>query len=89
MRISNMSEDVTPLTVPEFAAPLDVAVSSTPEVDALVSLHVDIEDIKEPCLNFLDSLWTSQGGFYGHWEDDAIDCEYTYYGLLALGHLSL
>ena len=24
-----------------------------------------------------------------HWADDMLDCEYTYYGLLALGHLSL
>ena len=45
--------------------------------------------MKETCLDFVDSLWTSTGGFYGNWADDAIDCEYTYYGLLALGHLSL
>jgi len=33
-------------------------------------------------------LWTNRGGFYGNWLDDTLDCEYTYYGLLALGHLS-
>ena len=40
------------------------------------------------CLDFLDSLWSSKGGFRGNWADETIDCEYTYYGLLALGHLS-
>jgi len=35
------------------------------------------------------SLWTSRGAFYGNWADDVADCEYTYYALLALGHLSL
>ena len=33
--------------------------------------------VKEPCLDFIDSLWTNRGGFYGHWEDDILDCEYT------------
>ena len=33
--------------------------------------------------------WTNAGGFYGSWADNTLDCEYTYYGLLALGHLSL
>ena len=42
-----------------------------------------------PCLDFIDSLWTNRGGFYGNWTDDVLDCEYLYYGLLALGHLSL
>ena len=45
--------------------------------------------IREPCLDFVDSLWTNRGGFFGTWADDAADCEYTYYALLALGHLSL
>lgn len=43
---------------------------------------------KEQCLDFLDSLWSSKGGFRGNWADETLDCEYTYYGLLALGHLS-
>jgi hypothetical protein len=44
---------------------------------------------KERCLDFVDSLWSAEGGFHGHWADDHLDAEYTYYGLLALGHLSL
>jgi prenyltransferase beta subunit len=45
--------------------------------------------IHERCLDFVDSLWSAQGGFHGHWADDHLDAEYTFYGLLALGHLSL
>jgi hypothetical protein len=40
-------------------------------------------------LDFVDSLWTNRGGFFGSWLDDTLDCEYTYYGLLALGHLTI
>ena len=32
---------------------------------------------------------SATGGFHGNWSDDYLDCEYTFYGLLALGHLSL
>jgi hypothetical protein len=45
--------------------------------------------LHERCMDFLDTLWTAEGGFHGHWADDFVDAEYTYYGLLALGHLSL
>jgi prenyltransferase beta subunit len=70
-------------------APLPDLLSTATALHGLVSMHVDIGPVKEPCLDFLDSLWTNRGGFYGHWEDDEVDCEYTYYALLALGHLSL
>jgi hypothetical protein len=43
----------------------------------------------ELCLDFIDTLWNADGGFHGHWADDHLDSEYTFYGLLALGHLSL
>jgi hypothetical protein len=45
--------------------------------------------VKEPCLDFIDSLWTNEGAFHGNWADDHVDCEYTFYGLLALGHLAV
>lgn len=48
-----------------------------------------VAQVKEPCLDFVDSLWSAEGGFHGNWTDHTLDCEYTYYGLLALGHLSL
>jgi hypothetical protein len=30
---------------------------------------------------FLDTLWDAAGGFHGHWADDHLDAEYTFYGL--------
>jgi hypothetical protein len=56
---------------------------------ALAALQRPLAGFVEPCLDFVDTLWTSRGAFHGHWADDEVDCEYTYYGLLALGHLSL
>ena len=70
-------------------APVPDLLSTATALHALAGLNADLEPVKEPCLDFVDSLWTNRGGFYGTWEDDAVDCEYTYYALLALGHLSL
>ena len=70
-------------------APIPDLLSTATALHALVGMKADIEPVKEKCLYFIDTLWSSQGAFFGNWEDDALDCEYTYYGLLALGHLSL
>ncbi len=70
-------------------APLPDLLSTATALHALSGLHADLDAIREPCLDFLDTLWTAKGAFHGHWADDAIDCEYTYYGLLALGHLGV
>lgn len=69
--------------------PVPDLLSTATAIHALVSMHASIDPVKEACLDFIDSLWNGRGGFHGHWADDEIDCEYTYYGLLALGHLSL
>ena len=37
---------------------------------------------------FVQSLWHEKGGFRGGEHDDDPDCEYTFYGLLALGSLT-
>ncbi len=71
------------------AAPIPDLLSTATALHALSSVHVPIEPIQDSTLDFLDSLWTTRGGFLGSWADDILDCEYTYYGLLALGHLSL
>jgi prenyltransferase beta subunit len=71
------------------AAPVPDLLSTATALHALSTLHVPIAGLREPCLDFVDSLWTNRGGFFGTWADDAVDCEYTYYALLALGHLSL
>lgn len=70
-------------------APIPDLLSTATALHALSGLHADLEPLKEPCLDFLDTLWTNKGAFYGTWEDDTPDAEYTYYALLALGHLSL
>ena len=69
-------------------APIPDLLSTATALHALSGMHVDLGTIREPCLDFVDSLWTNQGTFYGSWTDDEPDCEYTYYGLLALGHLT-
>ena len=70
-------------------APLPDLLSTATALHALSAMHADFSAIKDPSLDFIDTLWTSTGGFYGTWDDDALDCEYTFYALLALGHLSL
>jgi prenyltransferase beta subunit len=70
-------------------APIPDLLSTATALHALAGLHVEFEPIKESCLDFIDTLWTPRGSFFGHWGEDILDCEYSYYGLLALGHLSL
>lgn len=70
-------------------APIPDLLSTATALHALAGLQHDFSAEKENCLDFIDTLWTNEGGFHGHWGDDHLDCEYTYYGLLALGHLSL
>jgi prenyltransferase beta subunit len=75
-----------------FAAPftpMPDLLSTATALHALEGMQVSLDAIREPCLDFIDTLWTSKGGFHGNWADDELDVEYTYYGLLALGHLSV
>jgi len=61
--------------------------STATALHALVLAGVSLDNISERCLDFLDSLWSEEGAFCGSWADPTLDCEYTYYGLLSLGHL--
>jgi prenyltransferase beta subunit len=70
-------------------APIPDLLSTAVALHALSNNLNAISRVKEPCLDFIDSLWSAAGGFHGNWTDDALDPEYTYYGLLALGHLVL
>ena len=70
-------------------APIPDLLSTAVALHGLSGLGVDMERLREPCLDFVDSLWSNEGGFHGNWTDSALDCEYTYYGLLALGHLAV
>jgi len=49
---------------------------------------MELDGVRPRCLDFIDSLWSSRGGFRGHQGDETLDCEYTFYGLLALGNLA-
>jgi prenyltransferase beta subunit len=76
------------LAVP--GAPMPDLLSTATTLHALAAMdHRLPSEIHERSLDFLDSLWDARGGFHGHWADDHLDAEYTFYGLLALGHLSL
>ena len=62
--------------------------STATALHTLGVIGADTDKIKQQCLDFVDSLWSSRGGFCANWLDKTLDCEYTYYGLLALGHLN-
>lgn len=74
------------LAIPD--APGPDLLSTATALHALSSLGVFPEGIREACLDFVDTLWTGRA-FCGHWADDEADPEYTFYGLLALGHLTV
>ena len=72
-----------------FAAsmlPMPDLLSTATALHALSSLRTPIDEIREPCLNFIHTLQRDDG-FCGMLVEDTVDCEYTFYGLLALGHL--
>ena len=70
------------------AAPIPDLLSTATALHALARAGVSLDDVRQPCREFVEGLWGDGGGFRGHWADDAADCEYTFYGLLALGHLA-
>lgn len=72
------------------SAPLPDLLSTATALHALATMEVALPKAEvDRCLDFIDTLWNAEGGFHGHWADDELDAEYTLYGLLALGHLSL
>ena len=69
-------------------APAPDLLSTASALHALTSVGLPVASVREPCLDFIDTLWSNEGGFHGHWEDDSLDVEYAFYGLLALGCLA-
>ena len=69
-------------------APVADLLSTATAIHALNLVGADISNLQERCLDFVDTLWDGKGGFCGSVADRTCDCEYTFYGLLALGHLS-
>lgn len=74
------------LPIPDAPAP-DLLSTAT-ALHGLSSLGTFPEPIREPCLDYVDTLWTGSA-FCGHWADEEPDAEYTFYALLALGHLAV
>jgi prenyltransferase beta subunit len=70
------------------AAPIPDLLSTATALHALARAGVSLDEIRQPCREFVEGLWADDGGFRGHWADDATDCEYTFYGLLALGQVA-
>lgn len=54
---------------------------------ALRASDTDMSGIREPCRRFVEGLWRPAGGFGADDHDGRTDCEYCFYGLLALGAL--
>jgi len=72
------------------AAPMPDLLSTATALHALSGLEIALpQTVRDRCLDYVDSLWTNAGGFHGNWSDDELDCEYAFYGLLALGHLAV
>ncbi|MGA0039205.1 MAG: prenyltransferase/squalene oxidase repeat-containing protein [Pirellulales bacterium] len=69
--------------------PLPDLLSTAVALHALDAVDVNWRKQQDLVLDYLDSLWSAEGGFHGSWADDVIDAEYTYYGLVALGHASV
>ena len=70
-------------------APIPDLLSTAVSLHALDALEVPWREHRESMLDFLDTLWTAEGAFHGSWADDEPDAEYTFYGLVALGHCSV
>lgn len=69
-------------------APVADLLSTATALHALSLVGADITNLQEQCLDFVDTLWDGKGGFCSSTVDTTCDCEYTFYGLLALGHLA-
>jgi prenyltransferase beta subunit len=74
------------LAVPD--APVSDLLSTATALHALAAAGESLDDFRRPCLDFLHGLWSETGSFRGSAFDDVPDCEYTWYGLLATGHLA-
>jgi prenyltransferase beta subunit len=70
-------------------APIPDLLSTAVALHALDAMDAPWRDARESVLDYLDSLWTAEGAFHGSWADDQPDVEYTFYGLVALGHASV
>jgi prenyltransferase beta subunit len=54
---------------------------------AMDKVHADLAPVAGPCRRYVEGLWSEEGGFASNGGDPQIDCEYTFYGMLAIGSL--
>ncbi len=67
--------------------PLSDLLSTATALQALSCIG-ELRGVKlDACLDFVTGCWDDSGGFHAHALDRTPDCEYTFYGLLALGNL--
>jgi prenyltransferase beta subunit len=69
------------------AAPVADLLSTAVALHALRTAGADIDPICPIDINFVTGLWDDDIGFRQNIIDPISDCEYCFYGLLALGHL--
>jgi hypothetical protein len=70
-------------------APMADLLSTATGLHALWRAGASLDEASRlACAGFAAGLATESGGFRGQVSDDAADCEYTFYGLLTLGHLA-
>jgi len=67
--------------------PVADLLSTATALHALAATGAHLDTGREPCRAMVDGLATENGGYRGHSADTVTDCEYSFYGLLALGHL--
>ncbi len=68
--------------------PVADLLSTATALHALAAAGADLQPMRRQVLDFLSGLWSAKGGFRGHVFDGELDCEYTFYGLLAAGTLA-
>ncbi|MBM4032443.1 MAG: hypothetical protein FJ291_11730 [Planctomycetes bacterium] len=70
------------------SAPFPDLLSTATALHALAGLTRHSRDFAQACVQFVEGLRADGGGYRGAWLDEEPDAEYTFYALLALGHLS-
>jgi len=69
-------------------APVPDLLSTAVGLFSLSVIRADVSPIRAKCRAFVESLWDDEIGFRPNPVDRWSDCEYTFYGLLALGTLA-
>ena len=69
-------------------APVPDLLSTAVGLFALRVIGADLSLVRDQCRAFVESLWDDEKGFCPNPYDRWSDCEYTFYGLLALGALA-